>query len=47
LRELADDDGARGVGEALEFLEVLGDQVAGVAALQGGADEDGALLLGG
>src|SRR5690606_29856532 len=44
LRERADDDGTGGVGEAGELLEVLSDVMAGVAALDGRADEDGAFL---
>jgi hypothetical protein len=44
LGERADDERARGVREPLEFLEVLGDVMARVGALDGRADEDGALL---
>ena len=44
LRELTDDGGACGVGEAGEFGEVLGDEMAGVAAFERDADEDGFFL---
>ena len=44
LRELTDDGGASGVGEAGEFGEVLGDEMAGVAAFERDADEDGFFL---
>ena len=44
LREFTDDGGAGGVGEAGEFGEVLGDEMAGVAAFERDADEDGFFL---
>ena len=46
LRERADDERARGIGEALEFVEVLGDVMARVGALDRRADQDGPLLGG-
>jgi len=44
LREGARDQRPRRIGEALELLEVLGDVMARVGALDGRADEDGAFL---
>jgi hypothetical protein len=44
LRQRPDDDGARGVGEPLELIEVLGDVVARGRPLDGSADEERALL---
>ena len=40
LRELADDDRAGGVGEALELLQVLVDVVPRGGSLEGRPDED-------
>jgi hypothetical protein len=43
LHQLADDDGARSVGQPFELLEVLVHVVPGLRALQRRADEEGAL----
>ena len=44
LRQLTDDGGAGGIGEPSEFGEMLSNEMAGVAAFERDADEDGFFL---
>ena len=44
LRQFTDDGGAGGIGEAGEFGEVLSNEMAGVAAFERDADQDGFFL---